>query len=57
MAKMRQVVVDNNFQSKGLGSKLVLFTETYLSEQDYESVYCHARDVARNFYLKLNYEC
>ena len=53
--KMRQVAVDNIYQSKGLGRELVLFAEQYAKGKGYTLMHCHARDTARPFYLKLGY--
>ena len=53
--KMRQVAVSLSMQNSGIGSKLVLFAEQYARQQDFEKIELHARDAAKDFYLKLNY--
>lgn len=53
--KMRQVAVDDSLQGKGIGSALVRYAEQYAIEQGYTLMHCHARDVAKEFYLRLGY--
>lgn len=50
--KMQRVVVKQEFQGLGIGSKLLEFCENYAKHQGVCSIYCHARDSAVNFYLK-----
>jgi predicted GNAT family N-acyltransferase len=54
--KMRQVAVDDSHQGKGLGKKLVQFADDYASEKGYKLIHCHARDTAKEFYLKREYK-
>ena len=54
--KMRQVAVDQDSQSKGIGSKLVLFSERFIKEKGFEKITLNARDTAVTFYKKLNYK-
>ncbi|MEA3451138.1 MAG: GNAT family N-acetyltransferase [Bacteroidota bacterium] len=56
VVKMRQVAVDNDFQSKGIGKKLVLFSERFAKEKGFEKIVLNARDTAVSFYKKLNYK-
>lgn len=53
--KMQRVVVKDNLRNSALGSKMMSFCESYLMDEGYETVYCHARDSAVNFYLKNGY--
>lgn len=55
IAKMRQVCIDFEFQNKGIGQELVLFSENWAKQQSFTKMYCHARENALNFYKKLNY--
>ena len=53
--KMRQVAVDFEFQSKGLGGKLVDFMENWTRESGLNGITLHARETAVAFYEKRNY--
>ena len=53
--KMRQVAVDSNLQKSGIGKKIVVFSEQYAVENGFNSIELHARDAAKDFYLKLDY--
>ena len=54
--KMRQVAVSEDVQRKGIGQKMVAYAEQYAREQlNGKIMYCHARNTAVPFYLKLNY--
>ena len=53
---MRQVAVDELYQRKGIGRKMTAFLEQWMRENNYHYVYCHARDVAKDFYLKQGYK-
>ena len=55
-AKMRQVAVDPSLQNQGIGQGLVDYVEKRARELGCSSIFCHARDTAVPFYLKLNYE-
>lgn len=54
--KMRQVVVDQSIQSKGVGSILVKESEKWAISNNYKRIELHARDTAIEFYQKLNYK-
>lgn len=54
--KMKQVAVENEWQGKGIGAKLVSAAEKFASEKGFSIMYCHARDTAVPFYKKLNYK-
>jgi GNAT superfamily N-acetyltransferase len=54
--KMRQVAVDDRHQSQGLGKSLVKYADDYARENGYRLIHCHARDTAKEFYLKQGYK-
>lgn len=54
--KMRQVAVDTDVQSKGIGRAIVEKSEQLARSKGYEVMELNARDVAVSFYKKLNYE-
>ena len=54
--KMRQVAVDNELQSRGLGSLLVKESEQFCIDRKYTSIVLNARATALTFYKKLNYQ-
>ena len=54
--KMRQVAVDAQYQSKGVGSFLVAYSESYSVTIGFKKIELHARDTAINFYKKAGYE-
>jgi GNAT superfamily N-acetyltransferase len=53
--QMRQVAVDDSFQNKGIGKKLVIHSETFAKEKGFHLMWCHARDIAVVFYKKQDY--
>lgn len=55
LLKMRQVAVDTTVQKSGIGKLLVFFSEVYAKNHGYTIIELHARDVAKDFYLKLGY--
>lgn len=54
--KMRQVAVDFEFQSQGLGSKLIEFIENWSVNNSIDKIVLHARETAIEFYKKRRYE-
>lgn len=54
--KMRQVVVAEAAQGKGVGRLLVEVSEEWARHKHFSKMVLHARDVAIPFYLKLNYK-
>lgn len=53
LAYIYDLAVDNNLQRKGIGKKLIAFTQTYFKEKGYEEVFVQAdrdEDHAVNFY-------
>lgn len=53
--QMKQFAVDNTIQSKGIGSKIIKFTEQYAKEQGFKQILVHARKTALQFYQKMDY--
>ena len=53
--KMRQVAVDGTYQAKGIGKKLVEYSERLALEKNFDKIILNARDTAVKFYLKLGY--
>lgn len=56
LVKMRQVAVDDNLQGKGIGRKLVEFSEKFIKDKGFNKIELNAREVAIPFYEKLNYK-
>ena len=54
--KMRQVAVDTPYQNEGIGKEIVKYAEHYAMEKGFHIIHCHARDTAREFYLKAGYK-
>lgn len=54
--KMRQVAVDAEFQGRGIGSKLVAFSEALAKERGVAEIILNARESAVPFYLHLGYQ-
>lgn len=53
--KMRQVAVDPDLQSRGVGSLLVNHSEAVARAKGFKKIELHARDTAVQFYKKLGY--
>lgn len=53
--KMRQVATDPDWQGKGLGARLVEFSEGWAVQHGFSCMVLHAREPAVPFYLKLGY--
>jgi len=54
--KMRQVAVGENLQGKGVGKKLVRFSEDFARDKGFSLMTLHARETAVPFYLGLDYK-
>lgn len=54
--KMRQVAVDPDCQKKGVGNQMIVFCHAYGRANNFNVIYCHARDTAKLFYEKNGYE-
>ncbi len=53
--KMRQVAVDQRFQSQGVGKNLIAFAEKTARMNGFLYMHCNARETAVAFYLKNGY--
>jgi predicted GNAT family N-acyltransferase len=53
--KMRQVAVDEDYQGKGIGKKMVEFSEVWCKNENKKFIELHAREVAIPFYIKCDY--
>lgn len=53
--KMQRVVVLDHLRGQNIGSKMMLFCESFAQEKGFELMYCHARDSAVQFYSKNQY--
>ena len=53
--KMQRVVVNDDLRNQNIGSKMMTFCENYAHSKGYQTMYCHARNSAVNFYSKNNY--
>jgi predicted GNAT family N-acyltransferase len=53
--KLQRVVVKQELQASGIGSKMMAFCEAYAKTQGFNSIYCHARYTAVLFYIENNY--
>ena len=54
--KMRQVCVDSRYQGQHLGKRLLLHCEANAKENGFRLMHCHARVLAKNFYLHQGYQ-
>ena len=55
LIKMRQVAIAEGYQGKGLGRRLVVFSEAYAKTKGFKIMELNARDVAIPFYEKNSY--
>ena len=55
-AKMQQVVVSQQHQSKGIGKELINFSEKFMSTKGLNNILLHAREPVIGFYERLGYE-
>ncbi|MDB4737855.1 GNAT family N-acetyltransferase [Verrucomicrobiales bacterium] len=53
--KMQQVVVAEHAQGKGIGRRLVLFSEQFAIMSGFSSIILHARESVIEFYERLDY--
>ena len=54
--KMRQVCIASPLQGKGIGRKMVEFSEDFGKQKGFSKMVLHAREVAQEFYLALDYK-
>ncbi len=53
--QLRQMAVDDFYQGKGFGGKLLQYAEQIAAGRNFEYLYLHARKVAVGFYQKYGY--
>ncbi len=53
--KMRQLVIDRPYQKRGIGTKLVIFSEEFSKQKGFTEIILHARKTAVSFYKRLGY--
>lgn len=53
--KMRQVAVDDELQGRGIGAKLIEWSEAFAKDEGFTLMECNARKRAVPFYLKQGY--
>lgn len=53
--KMRQVAVAEHLQGKGIGKRLIEFSEQWARDASYNKIELHARQSAVKFYTDLGY--
>lgn len=54
--KMRQVAVLETEQGKGIGKKMVQFSEAWAKFRGYKHIELNAREIAFDFYLSIGYK-
>jgi GNAT superfamily N-acetyltransferase len=54
--KMRQVVVAEDWQGRGIGKELISFAENFAQSKGYQLIEANVRQTAIGFYDKLNYQ-
>ncbi|MCD4694522.1 GNAT family N-acetyltransferase [bacterium] len=56
IVRIRQVAVANDYQGKGIGSKLVKFAEKFAIDHKFSKIILSSRNTALNFYKKNGYQ-
>ena len=54
--QLRQMAVEKNSQSKGIGAQIIRFAENISHQRGFVSMMMHARKSAVGFYQKLDYQ-
>ncbi len=54
--KMRQVVVAEDWQGRGIGKELIEFAENFAQSKDYQLIEANVRQTAIGFYESMNYQ-
>ncbi|WP_338790683.1 GNAT family N-acetyltransferase [Bernardetia sp. MNP-M8] len=54
--KMRQVVVAEDWQGRGIGKELIEFAENFAQSKDYQLIEANVRQTAMGFYESMNYQ-
>lgn len=56
IGRIRFMGVDDNYQKRGVGKKMMAILEDYAREQKWQKVRLWAREIAWDFYLNLGYK-
>lgn len=56
VVQLRQMVVNFQFQKKGVGADILLFAESLAIERGFQSLMLHARNNVTDFYKKYGYQ-
>lgn len=56
VAKLRQMAVDEDMQGTGLGTAMLAFAEYAATQEGFDQIVLHAREVAVGFYQKYDYK-
>jgi N-acetylglutamate synthase-like GNAT family acetyltransferase len=54
--QLRQMAVDTTVQGKGVGARIVSFSENLGRERGFAELFMHARDAVMGFYTKCGYK-
>lgn len=54
--QLRGMAIHPDFQQKGIGKQLVIFSESELKKLNVDILWCNARTTAVNFYKKLKFD-
>ncbi len=54
--QMRQVAVEEGFQRQGLGKQITKYSEEFVRDKGFTLMKVHARDIAVDFYLNMDYQ-
>ena len=54
--KMRQVVVAEDWQGRGIGKELIEFAENFAKSKEYQIIEANVRQTAIGFYESMNYQ-
>jgi ribosomal protein S18 acetylase RimI-like enzyme len=54
--RMRQLIVVEQYQRRGIGTALVAYAESFVRERGFREIVMHARETAVAFYERLGYE-
>jgi len=54
--RIRFMGVDDEYQKRGIGKKIVRILEEHASEQNWTKIWLYAREIAWDFYLNLGYK-
>ena len=54
--QMRQVAVEEGLQRQGLGKQITKYSEEFALDKGFTLIKVHARDIAVDFYLNMDYQ-